>query len=167
MQCLVHKCDPYAKEMLAECKLLKNKLVSSVSMVCFSHIYLSFFLSFSGAILLSILNSFRGEFIAANALEFLELINNCDTPGITKSQLLRPLGSCVSSCAPLQEQRVQFLNAAFQTINTLTDPNEYINCVETWTPFVAQYFTVSAKYFNKVVRCKNLLSDTRSESFTG
>lgn len=107
--------------------------------------YLSYY---SGAILLSILNSFRGEFIAANALEFLELINNCDTPGITKSQLLRPLGSCVSNCAPLQEQRVKFLNAAFQTINTLTDPNEYINCVETWTPFVAQYFTVSVKFLD-------------------
>jgi len=93
--------------------------------------------------LLSILNSFKGEFIATHSLEFLELINNCDTPGVSKSQLLRPLGSCVSTCAPLQELRVHFLNVAFQIINTLTDPNEYINCVETWTPFVAQYFTVS------------------------
>jgi len=99
-------------------------------------------------VLLSILNSSKGEFIATHAQEFLELINNCDTPGISKSQLLRPLGSCVSSCAPLQEQRVPFLNAAFQIINTLTDPNEYINCVETWTPFVAQYFTVSAEHHN-------------------
>ncbi|KAH8310623.1 hypothetical protein KR044_002256 [Drosophila immigrans] len=120
LQCLMHKSDMYAEEMLCECKQLKN----------------------NGAVLLSILNSSKGEFIASHAHEFLELINNCDTPGISKSQLLRPLGSCVSSCAPLQEQRVPFLNAAFQTINTLTDPNEYINCVETWTPFVAQYFTI-------------------------
>lgn len=140
LQCLVHKSEPYAQEMLGECKLLKNKLVIFTISSCVFNNDLS---CCSGAILLSILNSFRGEFIAANALEFLELINNCDTPGITKSQLLRPLGSCVSNCAPLQEQRVQFLNAAFQTINTLTDPNEYINCVETWTPFVAQYFAVS------------------------
>ncbi|XP_034113243.1 VPS35 endosomal protein sorting factor-like [Drosophila albomicans] len=120
LQCLMHKSEVYAEEMLSECKQLKN----------------------NGAVLLSILNSSKGEFIASHAHEFLELINNCDTPGISKSQLLRPLGSCVSSCAPLQEQRVPFLNAAFQTINTLTDPNEYINCVETWTPFVAQCFTI-------------------------
>ncbi|XP_064550979.1 VPS35 endosomal protein sorting factor-like [Drosophila montana] len=120
LQCLMHKSEVSAQEMLNECKQLKN----------------------NGAVLLSILNSSKGEFIAAHAQEFLELINNCDTPGISKSQLLRPLGSCVSSCAPLQEQRVPFLNAAFQTINTLTDPNEYINCVETWAPFVAQYFTI-------------------------
>ncbi|XP_017855608.1 PREDICTED: UPF0505 protein CG8202 [Drosophila arizonae] len=120
LQCLIHESDLYAQEMLKECKQLKN----------------------NGAILLSILNSSKGEFVAAYAHEFLELINNSDTPGISKSQLLRPLGSCVSSCAPLQEQRLAFLNAAFQTINTLTDPNEYINCVETWAPFVAQYFTI-------------------------
>ncbi|ALC47849.1 CG8202 [Drosophila busckii] len=120
LECLVYKGEQYAQEMLSECKQLKN----------------------NGAVLLSILNSFKREFIATNAMEFLELINNCDTPGVTKTQLLRPLGSCVSSCAPLHEQRLTFLHAAFKTINTLTDPNEYINCVETWAPFVAQYFTI-------------------------
>ncbi|EDV92899.1 VPS35 endosomal protein sorting factor-like [Drosophila grimshawi] len=120
LQCLLHQSDLYAQEMLSECKQLKN----------------------NGAVLLSILNSSKGDFVATHAQEFLELINQCDTPGISKSQLLRPLGGCVSNCAPLQEQRVPFLNAAFQTINTLTDPNEYINCVETWAPFVAQYFTI-------------------------
>ncbi|XP_017073522.1 VPS35 endosomal protein sorting factor-like [Drosophila eugracilis] len=118
--CLVHKCELHTQDMLNECKQLKN----------------------NGAILMSILNSFKSEFIATNALEFIELINTSETPGISKSQLLRSLGSCVSSCAPLQEQRVSFLKAAFETINKLTDPNEYINCVETWAVFVSQYFTV-------------------------
>ncbi|XP_017058496.1 VPS35 endosomal protein sorting factor-like [Drosophila ficusphila] len=118
--CLVHKCELHTQDMLNECKQLKN----------------------NGAILMSILSSFKPEFIATNALEFIELINASDTPGISKSQLLRSLGSSVSSCAPLQEQRISFLKAAFETINKLTDPNEYINCVETWAVFVSQYFTV-------------------------
>ncbi|XP_017037516.1 VPS35 endosomal protein sorting factor-like isoform X3 [Drosophila kikkawai] len=118
--CLVHRCELHTQDMLAECKQLKN----------------------NGAILMSILSSFKSEFIATNALEFIELINASETPGISKSQLLRSLGSCVSSCAPLQEQRMTFLKTAFETINKLTDPNEYINCVETWAVFVSQYFTV-------------------------
>ncbi|XP_068155355.1 VPS35 endosomal protein sorting factor-like isoform X1 [Drosophila tropicalis] len=118
--CLVHKSDLHAQEIVQECKKLKN----------------------NGAILMSILNSLKPEFIAANALDFIEVINNCETQGVSKSQLLRSLGSCVSSCAPLQEQRALFLKAAFETINKLTDPNEYINCVETWAVFVAQYFTI-------------------------
>ncbi|KAH8243880.1 hypothetical protein KR032_011089, partial [Drosophila birchii] len=118
--CLVHRCELHTQDMLSECKQLKN----------------------NGAILMSILSSFKSEFIATNALEFIELINASETPGISKSQLLRSLGSCVSSCAPLQEQRMTFLKAAFETINKLTDPNEYINCVETWVVFVSQYFTI-------------------------
>ncbi|XP_017090466.2 VPS35 endosomal protein sorting factor-like [Drosophila bipectinata] len=118
--CLVHKCELYTQDMLKECKHLKN----------------------NGAILMSILSSFTSEFVAANALEFIELINASDTPGISKSQLLRLLGSCVSTCAPLQEQRVTFLKVAFETINKQTDPNEYINSVETWATFVSQYFTI-------------------------
>lgn len=92
---------------------------------------------------MSILSSFTSEFVAANALEFIELINASETPGISKSQLLRSLGTCISSCAPLQEQRVTFLKVAFETINKQTDPNEYINSVETWATFVSQYFTVN------------------------
>ncbi|XP_020813657.1 UPF0505 protein CG8202 [Drosophila serrata] len=118
--CLVHRCELHTQDMLSECKQLKN----------------------NGAILMSILSSFKSEFIATNALEFIELINTSETPGISKSQLLRSLGSCVSSCAPLQEQRMTFLKTAFETINKLTDPNEYINCVETWAVFVSQYFTI-------------------------
>ncbi|XP_039231965.1 VPS35 endosomal protein sorting factor-like isoform X3 [Drosophila yakuba] len=118
--CLVHKSELHTQDILNESKQLKN----------------------NGAILMSILSSFKSEFIATNALEFIEIINASETPGISKSQLLRSLGSCVSSCAPLQEQRVTFLKAAFDTINKLTDPNEYINCVETWAVFVSQYFTI-------------------------
>eukprot|EP00099_Drosophila_melanogaster_P022366 NP_649826.3 uncharacterized protein Dmel_CG8202 [Drosophila melanogaster] len=118
--CLVHKSELHTQDILNECKQLKN----------------------NGAILMSVLSSFNSEFIATNALEFIALINASETPGISKSQLLRSLGSCVSSCPPLQEQRVTFLKAAFETINKLTDPNEYINCVETWAVFVSQYFTI-------------------------
>nr|ADX35958.1 RE31351p [Drosophila melanogaster] len=127
--CLVHKSELHTQDILNECKQLKN----------------------NGAILMSVLSSFNSEFIATNALEFIALINASETPGISKSQLLRSLGSCVSSCPPLQEQRVTFLKAAFETINKLTDPNEYINCVETWAVFVSQYFTVSFKSISKIL----------------
>ncbi|KAH8294867.1 hypothetical protein KR018_003771, partial [Drosophila ironensis] len=95
-------------------------------------------LKHNGAMLLSILNSFNSKFIALNAMDIINMINTSETPGITKSLLLRSLGTCVCKCAPLQE-RVAFLKLAFKNINKQTDPNEYIYSVEPWATFVSQY----------------------------
>lgn len=98
---------------------------------------------FSAPLLVSMLHSFKPEFIAANALDFVKLLGDSNTEGISKGQLFRALGSNVSGCPPLPEQRLPFLNAAFNTIDTFTDPTEYMNCVETWAQFITENFPVS------------------------
>ncbi|XP_017471583.1 PREDICTED: UPF0505 protein CG8202 isoform X1 [Rhagoletis zephyria] len=121
LSALVHKCNLYTEEILNECKGIKN----------------------NAPFLVSILNSFKPEFIAANALEFVKLLGDSNTEGISKGQLFRALGTNVSGCPPLPEQRLPFLNAAFNTIDTFTDPAEYMNCVEAWAQFITENFPVS------------------------
>ncbi|XP_067641298.1 VPS35 endosomal protein sorting factor-like isoform X2 [Eurosta solidaginis] len=118
---LANKCSLYTEEIMNECKEIKN----------------------NGLLLLSILNAFKPDFIAANALEFVKLLSISNTDGISKAQLLRALGRNVSVCPPLPEKRLQFLNAAFNTIDTFGDTAEYMNCVETWAHFITENFPVS------------------------
>lgn len=100
------------------------------------------------------LNVFQSEFIAANALEFIRLLASSNTEGISKGHLFRVLGISVSNCPPLSAHRLQFLNDSFDTIDTFTDPTEYINCIETWAQFIAENFSVSTKEtLNKYI-CK-------------
>lgn len=91
------------------------------------------------------LNVFQSEFIAANGMEFVRLLASSNTEGISKAHLFRALGVSVSSCPPLPEQRLQFLNGSFNTIDTFIDSTEYINCLETWAQFIAKNFSVSTK----------------------
>uniref|UniRef100_A0A0A1X4P6 UPF0505 protein CG8202 n=1 Tax=Zeugodacus cucurbitae TaxID=28588 RepID=A0A0A1X4P6_ZEUCU len=118
---LVHKCNIYTEEIMNECKEIKN----------------------NGLLFISMLNAFQSEFIAAHALEFVKLLASCNTEGISKGFLFRALGISVSGCPPLPEQSLQFLNASFNTIDTFVDPTEYINCIETWTQFIAENFSVT------------------------
>ncbi|XP_054747031.1 VPS35 endosomal protein sorting factor-like isoform X2 [Anastrepha obliqua] len=121
LSALVHKCNLYTEEIMAECKGVKN----------------------NAPLLISILNAFKPEFIAANAMEFVKLLTHSNAEGTSKGQLFRALGSNVSVCPPLPEQRLPFLNAAFNAIDTFADPMEYMNCVETWAHFITDNFPVS------------------------
>lgn len=105
---------------------------------------------FSGTILMAILQAFQPEFIACNAFDFVNVLTSSNTEGISKSQLFKALGSSMSSCNPLFEQRNAFLHEAFKTINTFTDPSEYITCVESWSQFIASNFPVN-KIFNNII----------------
>lgn len=118
---LVHKSNIYAEEIMNECKEIKN----------------------NGLLFISMLNVFQSEFIAANALEFIRLLASSNTEGISKGHLFRVLGISVSNCPPLSAHRLQFLNDSFDTIDTFTDPTEYINCIETWAQFIAENFSIT------------------------
>ncbi|XP_011208196.2 VPS35 endosomal protein sorting factor-like isoform X3 [Bactrocera dorsalis] len=118
---LVHKNSICTEEIMNECKGTKN----------------------NGLLFISMLNVFQPKFIAANALEFVKLLASSNTEGISKGHLFRALGISVSDYPPLPEQRLQFLNGSFNTIDTFTDPIEYINCIETWTQFIAKNFSIT------------------------
>lgn len=120
LQALVKKSDEYCNEILKKCKETKN----------------------NGILLISMLNSFKPDFIAANALEFVNIISCSSTEGISKGQLLRALGNNLNKCPPSHELKEAIYNNAFATINTFTQPTEYVNCVEMWAQFTVEHFTM-------------------------
>uniref|UniRef100_A0A1B0GED4 VPS35 endosomal protein sorting factor-like n=1 Tax=Glossina morsitans morsitans TaxID=37546 RepID=A0A1B0GED4_GLOMM len=121
LQAVAYKNNLYTEEILKQVKTIKN----------------------NGPILMAILQAFMSEFIAARALEIVQLLSQSHTEGISKSQLFRALGLSMAVCAPLCEERSGFLKEAFLTINTFTDPSEYITCVETWSQFIANNFPIN------------------------
>ncbi|XP_037897035.1 VPS35 endosomal protein sorting factor-like isoform X2 [Glossina fuscipes] len=121
LQAVAYKNNFYTEEIVKQVKTIKN----------------------NGPILMAILQALTSEFIAARASEIVHLLSQSHTEGISKSQLFRALGLSMSVCVPLCEERSGFLKEAFLTINTFTDPSEYITCVETWSQFIASNFPIS------------------------
>lgn len=87
--------------------------------------------------------SFKPNFIATRALKFVQIITNSTTDGITKPQLFRLLGLCLNECPPPTDQKVPILNGAWKTISTLTQSAEYISCVEPWSQYTSQHFSLN------------------------
>lgn len=88
------------------------------------------------------MTSFKPNFIANRAEKFVSILSNCATEGITKAQLFRSLGLCLSQCAPPVEQRASVLTGSWKTITTFTHVAEYIPCVEPWAQYTAMNFEV-------------------------
>lgn len=97
---------------------------------------------YSGLLLNSIMTSFKPSFIANRAVQFMSILSKSATEGITKAQLFRSLGLCLSQCPPPQDQRSSVLNGSWQTISTFTHVAEYITCVEPWFTYTAINFDV-------------------------
>lgn len=89
------------------------------------------------------MSSFKPSFIASRALQFVNIIANCTTEGITKYQLFRSLAICLNQCPPPPDQRVAVLNGAWKTISTVTHVGEYMSCIEPWAQYTSTYFGVS------------------------
>lgn len=96
----------------------------------------------------SILTTFTTPFIASRANELVKIIASTQVDGITKGQLLRSLGKRLCECTVLEDNHAEVFNGAWQTINTLTNANEYIQSVEPWTEYVGTYVGVSAIRFS-------------------
>lgn len=92
---------------------------------------------------MAILHAFQPEFITAHAFEFVNVLSLSNTEGIPKSQLFKALGASMSTCSTLCDSKQAFLQEVFKTINTFTDPNEYIMSVESWAQFIATNMSVS------------------------
>lgn len=105
------------------------------------------FFCYSGLLLNSILTSFKHSFIANRAEKFVTILSNSITEGITKAQLFRSLGLCLSQCPPPSEQKSPVLTGSFTTISTFTHVAEYIACVEPWAQYTAMNFDVISEDF--------------------
>ncbi|XP_058453184.1 VPS35 endosomal protein sorting factor-like isoform X2 [Malaya genurostris] len=88
----------------------------------------------------SILQSFRPEFIALRAVQFVEILSSSSVEGISRGQLLRMLGAILSQTPPPPEQRAVTLNAAWRTVSSMSNAEEYIQCAEMWAQFTSQHF---------------------------
>ncbi|PFX19484.1 UPF0505 protein C16orf62 [Stylophora pistillata] len=85
----------------------------------------------SALLLNSIITAFKSEYIAERALQFTELIRNCEEAGFPKHHLYKSLGMNLSLCDPPEAQRLQILS------------EDYIACAEAWIEYVCKNFTVS------------------------
>lgn len=88
------------------------------------------------------MTSFKPNFIADRAEKFVTILSNSATEGITKAQLFRSFGLCLSQCPPPNDQKSSVLTGSWKTISTFTHVAEYIACVEPWAQYTAMNFDV-------------------------
>ncbi|XP_055636101.1 VPS35 endosomal protein sorting factor-like [Toxorhynchites rutilus septentrionalis] len=88
----------------------------------------------------SIMHSFRPDFIALRAVQFVDILSTISVEGLSRGQLLRLLGGILSQSPPPIEQRAPVLNAAWRTISAMGNVEEYIQCAEMWTQYTSQHF---------------------------
>lgn len=123
--------DIQLEDFLAQCKDKKN----------------------NSLLIMTILHSFRPEFIAARAMEFVMILADTCNEGITKGALFRQFGNIISLFPPPVDQRSIVLNEAWKTINTITNARDYVSCVELWSQFIASNFGIETlnKFFGDVL----------------
>lgn len=89
---------------------------------------------------MSIMQSFRPEFISSKALDFVQILSKTDNEGFTRGSLFRQFGNILSLFPSPIEEKLIVLNEAWKTINTITNVDDYVSCVELWAKFVAENF---------------------------
>ncbi|XP_055549188.1 VPS35 endosomal protein sorting factor-like [Wyeomyia smithii] len=94
----------------------------------------------SALLMQSILQSFRPDYIALRAVQFVEILSSITIEGLSRGQLLRMLGYTLSNTAPPAEQRALALNSAWRTVSSMVNAEEYIQCAEMWSQFTSQHF---------------------------
>lgn len=79
------------------------------------------------------------------ANKFVQILSNSNHDGVTRGHLFRLLGLSLCKQSPPEDQHLAVLNGAWKAVNTLTQPSEFINCIESWAEFVSVNFGVSMK----------------------
>lgn len=95
----------------------------------------------SALLLNSIITEFKPEYIAERALQFTELIRNCEEAGFPKHHLYKSLGMNLSQCDPPEAQRLQILSEVWKVVMKMKHPPDYIGCAEAWIEYVCKNFT--------------------------
>lgn len=88
----------------------------------------------------SIILAFKPAFISGRAVEFANMIRECEEVGFPKHLLYRSLGLCVVAVSPPEDQRLTLLNDVWKAVTKLTNPSDYIGCAEVWIEYVLQLF---------------------------
>jgi hypothetical protein len=104
-------------------------------------------------ILMTVLHSFRPEFLAVRSLDLVSILADANNEGITRGVLFRQLGNILSLFPPPIDQRLMVLNEAWKTINTITNVSDYVSCVELWSQYVASHFDsdIVNKFFGDIL----------------
>lgn len=91
-------------------------------------------------LLITVMHSFRPEFLAVRSLDLVSILADSNNEGITRGALFRQLGNILSLFPPPMDLRLMVLNEAWKTINTITNVGDYVSCVELWSQYVAANF---------------------------
>ncbi|XP_076309475.1 VPS35 endosomal protein-sorting factor-like isoform X2 [Tachypleus tridentatus] len=95
----------------------------------------------SALLLNSIMTAFKPEFIAKRALDFVEMMKECDEAGFPKHLLYRTLGLCLVVADPPDDQRLQMLNEVWKVVTKLKNPADYMSCAEVWIEYPVKHFS--------------------------
>lgn len=96
----------------------------------------------SALLLNAIMAAFKPSYIAPRALQFIDLISQCNDEGFPQYLLFRTLGLCLALTPPPFEHKRQILNNVWNVVTTLTEPGEYISCAEVWVKYAVNNFCV-------------------------
>ncbi|KAL3877496.1 hypothetical protein ACJMK2_035196 [Sinanodonta woodiana] len=94
----------------------------------------------SALLLNSLISAFKPEYVAAKAMEFIQMIKDCEDTGFPKHFLFRTLGLCLVIAHPPEDQKLAVLNEAWKPVMKLKNPTDYIICAEIWMEYVVKNF---------------------------
>ncbi|KYQ47400.1 UPF0505 protein C16orf62 like protein, partial [Trachymyrmex zeteki] len=129
--CLATSPESLLEEVLSRCKKQEN-----------------------GSLLLNtVLTAFKPTYIAARAMDFVNLIVASEDDGYPQYLLYRSLGECLVRESPPKEDCQSVLNVIWKYITDLTDPNKFMHCVEIWIQFTVIHFSVIELnlFFGKII----------------
>lgn len=108
----------------------------------------------NGSLLLNtVLTAFKPTYIAARAMDFVNLIVASEDDGYPQYLLYRSLGECLVRESPPKEDCQSVLNVIWKYITDLTDPNKFMHCIEIWIQFTVIHFSVNELnlFFGKII----------------
>lgn len=101
----------------------------------------------------SILTAFKPSYIAARAMDFVNLIVASEDDGYPQYLLYRSLGECLVQESPAIEDCKPILNTIWKYMISLTDPMKFMHCVEIWIQFTVIHFSAEELnlFFAKII----------------
>ncbi|KAM9424671.1 VPS35 endosomal protein-sorting factor-like isoform 1-T1 [Pholidichthys leucotaenia] len=120
LQCIAYRApEPLLTEMMERCRTLGNNAL----------------------LLNSVMRTFRPEFVAARATDFISMIKECDESGFPKHLLFGSLGRSLACADPPESERLTILNEAWKVITKVRSPQDYVSCAEIWVEFTCRHFS--------------------------
>ncbi|XP_056017683.1 VPS35 endosomal protein-sorting factor-like [Ostrea edulis] len=119
----------------------------------------------SALLLNSIISAFKPEFVGVRAVQFTDMIRECEETGFPKHYLYKTLGLCLVLANPPEDQQLAVLNEVWKTVMKLKNPGDYIGCSEIWIEYVVKHF--GKKEVNKILAdiIKHMTPDRAFEDY--